>query len=72
MRCVAEEEIEEFRALFAAMDDDDSGFLDMHELSELFFKWLRAVASPRKARPRLGYTIHSSVLSSKEVLQRWS
>jgi hypothetical protein len=29
MRCVAEEEIEEFRALFSAMDDDDSGFLDM-------------------------------------------
>ena len=26
---MAEEEIEEFRALFAAMDDDDSGFLDM-------------------------------------------
>lgn len=48
MRCVAEEEIEEFRALFSAMDDDDSGFLDMHELSELFFK--------------LGYTIHSSVI----------
>jgi len=48
MRCVAEEEIEEFRALFAAMDDDDSGFLDMQELSELFFK--------------LGYTIHSSVI----------
>ncbi|CAK9093025.1 unnamed protein product [Durusdinium trenchii] len=48
MRCVAEEEIEEFRALFAAMDDDDSGYLDMHELAELFFK--------------LGYTIHSSVI----------
>jgi len=48
MRCVAEEEIEEFRALFAAMDDDDSGFLDMQELSELFFK--------------LGYTIHHSVI----------
>eukprot|EP00913_Durusdinium_trenchii_P026129 g24512.t1 len=54
MRCVAEEEIEEFRALFAAMDDDDSGYLDMHELAELFFK--------------LGYTIHSSVIEEADCV----
>eukprot|EP00931_Biecheleriopsis_adriatica_P048014 TRINITY_DN27726_c0_g1_i1.p1 TRINITY_DN27726_c0_g1~~TRINITY_DN27726_c0_g1_i1.p1 ORF type:complete len:811 (+),score=195.75 TRINITY_DN27726_c0_g1_i1:85-2517(+) len=48
MRCVAEEEIEEFHSLFAEMDEDDSGFLDMKELSGLFFK--------------LGYTIHPSVI----------
>eukprot|EP00930_Biecheleria_cincta_P098042 TRINITY_DN89729_c0_g1_i1.p1 TRINITY_DN89729_c0_g1~~TRINITY_DN89729_c0_g1_i1.p1 ORF type:complete len:842 (-),score=191.21 TRINITY_DN89729_c0_g1_i1:301-2733(-) len=48
MRCVAEEELEEFRALFSAMDEDCSGSLDMCELSELFLK--------------LGYTIHTSVI----------
>eukprot|EP00440_Ansanella_granifera_P004990 gb/GFBE01005410.1/.p1 GENE.gb/GFBE01005410.1/~~gb/GFBE01005410.1/.p1 ORF type:complete len:817 (+),score=224.13 gb/GFBE01005410.1/:1-2451(+) len=48
MRCVAEEEIEEFHGLFSEMDEDDSGLLDMAELSELFL--------------RLGYTIHVSVI----------
>jgi len=56
MRCVAEEEIEEFRALFSSMDEDGSGCLDMNELSELFLK--------------LGYTISVDVIeeSIKEIL----